>query len=99
MTMPVSFQFPSELTIYEVADTHNELKQYLSSHDVVAFNLSQITEIDSAGLQLALWMLDHCVKHNKQVTDVAQSELVKTKFDMLGVCLLVLADSGGSECL
>jgi anti-anti-sigma factor len=44
-----------ELTIYTVVENLARLREYLKGPDGRALDLSGVTEIDSAGLQLLLW--------------------------------------------
>ncbi|MBK5965239.1 anti-anti-sigma factor [Thiocystis minor] len=44
-----------ELTIYTAAVTLARLRDYLTGQGVCNLDLSGVTEIDSAGLQLLLW--------------------------------------------
>ncbi|KAF7773819.1 hypothetical protein PCIT_a0144 [Pseudoalteromonas citrea] len=98
MSDNAGFQFPNELTIYEVANTYSELKQYLTANEEVSFNFSYVNEIDSSGLQLTLWALDQCSKNNKTINTITQSDLVRTKFSLLGICLESLSDIRSTPC-
>ncbi|TLX46461.1 hypothetical protein C1E24_13930 [Pseudoalteromonas phenolica] len=85
----LKFNFPEELTIYEVAHIHNELKVYFESNDEVALDLSQIEELDSAGIQLIYKALHQLNKENKPLATFSISEVVKKKFCILGLSLPV----------
>lgn len=43
-----------ELTIFSVADVRRQLVEMLETHDEIAVDLAEVTEADTAGLQLML---------------------------------------------
>ena len=45
-----------ELTIYTVAETLTRLRAHLGEHPTGELDLSGITELDGAGIQLLLWL-------------------------------------------
>lgn len=45
-----------ELTIYTAAETLTRLRAHLAEHRACALDLSAVTELDGAGLQLLLWL-------------------------------------------
>jgi len=83
----LKFSFPEELTIYEVAHIHNELNVYFESNDEVALDLSQIEEVDSAGIQLIYKALHRLNKENKSLVTFNASDVVLKKFNILGLNL------------
>ncbi|KZN30248.1 STAS domain-containing protein [Pseudoalteromonas luteoviolacea] len=83
--MSECFKFPSELTIYEVQETFNEIKSYISDKEHVSFDFSETTEIDSAGLQLIIWVVYHSQKVGLNIEAISTNELIETRCKKLGV--------------
>ncbi|KZN46433.1 STAS domain-containing protein [Pseudoalteromonas luteoviolacea] len=83
--MSECFKFPSELTIYEVQETFNEVKSYISDKERVSFDFSETTEIDSAGLQLIIWVVYHSQKVGLNIEAISTNELIETRCKKLGV--------------
>ncbi|MFI3194317.1 MAG: STAS domain-containing protein [Methylococcaceae bacterium] len=66
-----------EMTIYNVSEQKNKLIDFLSSAIELQVDLSAVTEIDSAGLQLLLWLKQEAsnlklVNHSQAVVNVFQ---------------------------
>ena len=65
------------MTIYNVSEQKNKLIEFLSSAIELQVDLSAVTEIDSAGLQLLLWLKQEAsnlklVNHSQAVVNVFQ---------------------------
>ncbi len=65
------------MTIYNVSEQKNKLIDFLSSAIELQVDLSAVTEIDSAGLQLLLWLKQEAsnlklVNHSQAVVNVFQ---------------------------
>ena len=74
-----------ELTIYVVLSYQEILTNYLASYDRFALDLSDIEEIDSAGVQLLIAFHQHLKKMNYPLQLVNLSTAVKTIFDRYGL--------------
>ncbi|KZN64887.1 hypothetical protein N473_13925 [Pseudoalteromonas luteoviolacea CPMOR-1] len=83
--MSECFKFPSELTIYEVQETFNEIKSYISDKESVSFDFSDTTEVDSAGLQLIIWVVYHSQKIGLKIDAISTNELIEKRCKKLGV--------------
>ena len=65
------------MTIYNVSEQKNKLIEFLSSAIELQVDLSAVTEIDSAGLQLLLWLKQEVtnlklINHSQAVVNVFQ---------------------------
>ncbi|MCG7535920.1 STAS domain-containing protein [Pseudoalteromonas sp. OOF1S-7] len=89
--MSESFKFPAELTIYEVQDVHTELIAFLAGKQEVALDLSQVDELDSAGIQLAIWLVNYCRNTGVQINPLTLSELLTARLSLLNVPLTDLS--------
>ncbi|NQZ89760.1 MAG: STAS domain-containing protein [Colwellia sp.] len=74
-----------ELTIYVVLSYQEILTNYLASYDRFALDLSDIEEIDSAGVQLLIAFHQHLKKMNYPLQLLNLSDAVKTIFDRYGL--------------
>jgi ABC-type transporter Mla MlaB component len=81
------FKFPAELTIYEVQDVHTELITFLAGKTEVALDLSLVEELDSAGIQLAIWLVNYCRNTGVQISALVLSDLLTARLSLLNVPL------------
>ncbi|ALU41670.1 STAS domain-containing protein [Pseudoalteromonas rubra] len=91
--MSECFKFPAELTIYEVQDVHTELNAFLESKQSVELDLSQVEELDSAGIQLTVWLVNHCRTTGVQIKALTLSDLLTARLTLLNVSLDVPNES------
>lgn len=80
-----NYVLPQELTIYEVDETFQELSSLLDDGVVLTLDASHIEEIDTAGLQLILWCLQH--EAAEPVTVIQSSEKVVALAELFNVTL------------
>jgi ABC-type transporter Mla MlaB component len=80
-----NYVLPQELTIYEVDETFQELSSLLDDGVVITLDGSHIEEIDTAGLQLILWCLQHDAA--EPVTVIQSSEKVAALAELFNVTL------------
>jgi anti-sigma B factor antagonist len=76
-----------ELTIYRAAELNPALLEAVRAHDAPAFDLSAVTEFDSAGLQLLLVARAEAARLGKRVAILAASPAVRDAFALLGMDL------------
>jgi anti-anti-sigma factor len=71
-----------ELTIYTAADTKGKLVAAFESNQPVEIDLSQVDEIDSAGLQLLILAKREAARKERTLTLVNHSQAVVECLDM-----------------
>lgn len=71
-----------EFTIYTAATEKQALQVLLDENDVVEVNLAQITEMDSAGLQILIALKAEAEKSHKKVSYVMHSKPVLDILEM-----------------
>jgi len=74
----------SEQTIYQVQALHQELLALLQQNDAIVLDLSEVREIDSAGLQALLWFLRYATAHGKQASLRHASQQVQHFLALMG---------------
>lgn len=72
-----------ELSIYNVAQTHQRMQAYLERHPHCILDLSGMTELDGAGLQLLLWLRDAARARGGSLQVVGVSPTVSEIFELL----------------
>lgn len=77
-----NFTIQGELTIYRVAELKDIIFSQINSADLVEINLSHVTELDSAGLQLLLSAKLEAMIRDKQLHFVGHSKPVVEVFDL-----------------
>ncbi|WP_125719463.1 STAS domain-containing protein [Pseudoalteromonas rubra] len=85
--MSECFKFPAELTIYEVQDVHAELITFLAGKQEVALDFGPVDELDSAGIQLAIWLVNYCRNTGVQINTLTLSDLLTARLSLLNVSL------------
>ncbi|MFB0934437.1 MAG: STAS domain-containing protein [Propionivibrio sp.] len=81
MTTTQTLCLAKDMTIYNALDQKQELLDALSSSDDVELDLSQVGEIDTAGLQLLILMKKEAQRAGKRVVIVAHSQPVRSLID------------------
>ncbi len=74
-----------EMTIYQAADIKNELMGHLASSEGVDIDLSAVSELDSAGLQLLILAKREAAQTGKTLRLLSHSQAV---LDVLDMCNL-----------
>lgn len=74
-----------EMTIYQAADIKNELMGHLVSSEGVDIDLSAVSELDSAGLQLLILVKREATQAGKTLRLLSHSQAV---LDVLDICNL-----------
>ena len=86
------------LTIYHALEQKNQLLDALSTTEVLELDLHQVSDIDTAGLQLLIMLKKEALRTGKHVAIVAHSQAVHAVIDFcnlaaeLGDPLVIPAD-------
>lgn len=75
------FTVEGELTIYTAAEMKEKLGGLLSA-EAIEIDLAQVSEIDTAGLQLLLLLQRECKKIDKPLAFINPSEVVLSCWNM-----------------
>jgi anti-sigma B factor antagonist len=70
-----------DLTIYHALDQKTILLDALAATDELELDLLQVSEIDTAGLQLLLLLKKEAQRSGKRISIVAHSQSVRTVID------------------
>lgn len=70
-----------DLTIYHALDLKQVLLDALATTSELELNLSQVSEMDTAGLQLLILLKKEALRAGKQVRIVAHSQAVSSVID------------------
>ncbi|MTW20961.1 STAS domain-containing protein [Allochromatium palmeri] len=85
-----------ELTIYTAAETAARLRAHLAERRVCALDLSGISELDGAGLQLLLWLHETLRARGGTLRLVAYSPVVAEVLSLLHLTAQFDLDSAGA---
>ena len=80
-----TLELAGELTIYAVATARRELQAQLEADSGLVLDLQGIQEIDSAGVQLLLWLKRRAVAHGLALVLARPSSAAAELFDLLEV--------------
>lgn len=81
-TPACQFHFDGEMTIYTAADTKARLMPLLAQCTELEIDLSQVSEMDSAGLQLLILAKRECMARSGSLHLVGHSPAVLEVLDM-----------------
>jgi len=74
-----------DLTIYAAMEARQELESLLSQPLPIALDLGEVDELDTAGVQILLWLKRGVADRGGQVTLIHHSPAVIEAFDLLHV--------------
>lgn len=77
-----------ELTIYEAAEARDQLGAELDLRPALHLNLAGLKELDTAGVQLLVWLKQEARRRNRTLALSAHSPAVVEVFDLLQVASL-----------
>ena len=83
-----SVQLEGELTIYAVTEAKALLQSALDEEPCLQLNLSGLEELDTAGVQLLIWLKQEARRRGKTLVLYAHSPAVQEVFDLLKVASL-----------
>ncbi len=74
-----------EITVYEVDDLRNELLDYLGNNDNPVFDLSELGECDTAGIQVLYSAKKTVIDQEKKFTVSGMSDAFRNSMDRIGL--------------
>lgn len=74
-----------EMTIYTALEQKNKLSQYLKADHELQIDLSEVSEIDSAGLQILLFLKQESSTKNIILSLTHHSQAVVEVFELLNL--------------
>lgn len=83
--MPLPISIEGELTIYRVAEIREAILPQIALATEIEVNLSGVSEIDGAGLQLLISTKVEAWRQNKAVRFVGHSAVVTEAIDLCGL--------------
>lgn len=78
-----------EQTIYQAADLRQWAQECLQQSDALTVDLSGITELDTAGAQVLIWLNHEASRQNKTLHLASPSSCVKELVELLGMQALL----------
>lgn len=81
MNVPTRLAISQELTIYHAMDQKQQLLDALARSEALELDLSQVAEMDTAGLQLLMLAKREAGRLNKPLAIVAHSPVVRQTLD------------------
>lgn len=79
------FKLPAELTIAEVAECKLQFIEYIDEHEEIIFDGSEVTRIDTVGIQLLLSALAYVAAQKKSYIWEKQSSIIYQSVKQLGI--------------
>jgi anti-anti-sigma regulatory factor len=79
------FILPALLTIAQVDDCKNQLLDEIAKNDVITFDDSAVTHIDTVGIQLLLAAVTYIAAQNKVLNWNSTSRVIQESVKQLGL--------------
>jgi anti-anti-sigma regulatory factor len=84
------FKLPAQLTIAQVEDCKAQLLIEIDKNDVITFDDSDVTSIDTVGVQLLLAAVTYIAANNKELFWSSTSSVIQTSVKQLGLNQAIL---------
>jgi len=79
------FKLPDQLTIAQVGDCKVKLLIEIDENDVISFDDSDVTIIDTVGVQLLLAAVTYIALQNKELNWISTSSVIQKSVKQLGL--------------
>ncbi len=79
------FKLPAQLTISQVDDCKAKLLVEIDENDVISFDDSDVTSIDTVGVQLLLATVTYIASQNKELNWSSSSSAIQESVKQLGL--------------
>ena len=79
------FKLPAQLTIAQVDDCKAQLLLEIDKNDVITFDDSDVTTIDTVGVQLLLAAVTYIASQNKELNWSSTSSAIQQSVKQLGL--------------
>jgi anti-anti-sigma regulatory factor len=79
------FEFPAEITIAQVDNCKSELLDFITEHEEIDFDDSQVTRVDTVGVQLILATIHYIAAQNKSLIWQCKSPILNQSIKQLGI--------------
>jgi len=79
------FKLPAQLTIAQIDDCKTQLLQEIGENDEISFDDSEVTDIDTVGVQLLLATVIYIASLNKELIWNSKSSVIQESVKQLGL--------------
>lgn len=83
-------KFPSDLTIAQVNEYQSQIIPEIETHDVISIDDSELTRIDTIGVQFILAVVTYIIGQGKQIEWQSKSHILKESIHKLGITDAIL---------
>jgi len=79
------FKLPKDLTIAQVEECKSSLIQFIDANDELIIDDSEVSRIDTIGVQFLLAAITYIASQNKTLTWQSSSDLIQKSIQQLGI--------------
>ena len=79
------FKLPAELTIVKAEECKSQFIEYVEQHSEISLDDSDVSRVDTVGVQLLLAIVTYVVSQNKPLNWQNQSSIIKQSIKQLGL--------------
>lgn len=83
-------KFPSDLTIAQVDEYQVQILPLIDAHDVITIDDSDLTRIDTIGVQFILAIVTYIIAQGKEINWQSKSSILKESIQQLGISDAIL---------
>ncbi len=83
-------KFPCDLTIAHVDEYQTQILPLINDHDVITIDDSELTHIDTIGVQFILAVVTYIIAQGKEIEWQSQSRILKQSINQLGISDAIL---------
>lgn len=84
------FKLPADLTIAQVDVCKTQLIEFINEHDEISLDDSDVSRIDTVGIQLILAIINYIISQNKTLNWKVTSSIIRQSVIALGINETVL---------
>lgn len=78
-------KFPCDLTITQVDEYQAQILPLIDDHDVITIDDSELTRIDTIGVQFILAVVTYIIAQGKEIKWQSSSNVLKESIQQLGI--------------
>lgn len=78
-------KLPAEVSIYAVVELKQKIEPYLTNNQEIILDFEQVESIDTAGIQLLIWLHKRLTSDNRQLSLIHINEQVLSVLEYVGV--------------
>ncbi len=89
-----NIEIDTSLSIFNAASIHEKIKEAYEQYDSIEIDLKDITDCDTAGIQLLYSLKKSCLDAGKEISLINPSDAVISALERMSMSLNLITDKG-----